>query len=265
MTDDGINVERVEEGIALVTLVRSERRNALTDRMFDRMIELQREFAADESLRAVIITGEGAGFCAGLDLGLAEQLPDRDTGRYLRDQERWSAAIVGWHSLSVPVIAAVNGVAAGAGLGLALAADIRFGDEDARFNAAFVRIGLSAGDVGVSWLLPRVIGLGRASEVLFTGRFIVAQEALSIGLVSEVVPVGSVVDRALECARTILGNSPFGMRTTKQVLVANAGAVDIEAAVAIENRTQTLATRTEDFREALAAFREKRAPKFTGR
>jgi enoyl-CoA hydratase len=265
MPDEEIRVETVEDGIVLVTLARPDRRNALTDGMFTAFLDLQRRFAADPSIRAVILTGEGVGFCAGLDLDLAADLPERDTARYLRDQERWAAAVVGWHKLPIPVIAAVNGVAAGAGMGIALAADIRVGDEAARFNAAFVRIGLSGGDVGVSWLLPRIIGTGRASEMLFTGRFVDAGEALASGLLSAVVPVGTVVDRALESARAITANSPFGMRSTKQLVAANAGPVDIDAAVELENRTQTLATRTDDFREALSAFREKRAPRYTGR
>ncbi|WP_105034171.1 enoyl-CoA hydratase/isomerase family protein [Cryobacterium aureum] len=252
-------------GVLVATLNRPDRRNALTDEMFDDLARLQSEVEAASDVRAVIITGEGRGFCAGLDLDIAATLPGLSVEEFLLAQERWSAALVGFSALSVPVICAINGPAAGAGFALALACDIRVASVSAKFNAAFVRVGLSAGDCGASWFLPRIVGLGRATEIMLTGRFVDSAEALAIGLVSDVVADGAVLDRALATAAAISANSPFSMRMSKQVIVANSAASSLGAAVALENRTQVLASRTEDMREALTAFREKRAPEFSGR
>jgi enoyl-CoA hydratase/carnithine racemase len=164
----------------------------------------------------------------------------------------------------MPVIAAVNGPATGGGLALALAADIRIGSPGARFNAAFVRIGLSAGDLGTSWLLPRLIGPARASEFCFTGRFMEAEEAERVGLLNRVVPEGSLLDSALELASQIAANSPGGVQLSKRALQANMEAASFAAALELENRGQALLSRGSDFTEALAAFKEKRAPRFTG-
>jgi enoyl-CoA hydratase/carnithine racemase len=149
-------------------------------------------------------------------------------------------------------------------MALALAADIRIAATTARFNAAFVGIWLSGGDVGTSWALPRLIGLGRAYEILLTGRFVEADEALRIGLVTDVVEPDQLLDRACQTAETIVGNSPVGMALTKHVVQNNVDAPSLEAALALENRNQVLATRTTDMVEALAAFREKRTPDFVG-
>ena len=159
-----------------------------------------------------------------------------------------------------------NGPAAGGGRGvaLALAADIRLASPTARFNAAFVRIGLSV-DIGVSWSLPRIVGLGHASEMMLTGRFVEAEEAARIGLVNRVVPAESLLDAAYELTDAIVGNSPLGMTLTKRVLESNVDAPSLHSAMELENRNQVLATRGEDFHEALTAFREKRTPRFTGR
>jgi enoyl-CoA hydratase len=147
---------------------------------------------------------------------------------------------------------------------LALAADVRLGSVDAKFNAAFVRIGLTGGDLGVSWALPRIVGLGHAAELLLTGRLIDGAEAARIGLVNRIVE-GDVVEAAVCLAEEIARNSPFGVQLTKDVLQINVDAPSIEAAIALENRGQVLATRTADMAEALAAFRAKRDPEFKNR
>ncbi len=252
-------------GVALATLNRPERLNAITFEMFDEFVELQRRVDADPATRALVITGGGRGFCAGLDLDCAAQLPDMTATEMMREQQKWGAAVAGFRHMSTPVIAAVNGPAAGAGMGLALAADIRIATESARFNAAFVKVGLSGGDVGTSWALPRLVGLARATEILLTGRFVTAHEALQIGLVTDVTSSESLLDKAYEIAEMIASNSPFGMTLTKQVIQQNVDAQSLDAAIAVENRNQVLATRTSDMREALTAFREKRRPVFTGR
>jgi enoyl-CoA hydratase len=163
------------------------------------------------------------------------------------------------------VIAAVNGPAAGGGLALALASDVRIAAESARFNVAFVRIGLSGCDIGVSWLLPRLVGASRAFELMLTGRLIDAAEADRIGLVVRVVPDGSVVDAALETAELIAANSPFGVWMTKEVMWSNLETGSLHAGIDLENRTQILTSFSEDMREAMTAFLEKRPPEFRWR
>lgn len=257
-----LRVERPRPGVALATIDRQDRRNALTDELFDDLASLQKSVDDDTGIRALIVTGAGSGFCSGLDLDLAARLPDMPAQEFYAHQQRWADAVVGFSRMRTPVIAAVNGAAAGAGLGIALAADIRVCSTTARFNAAFVRIGLSAGDVGCSWALPRIVGLGRALEILLTGRFVDATEALAIGLVTDVVAEDELIDRALAIAELISANSPFGVQLSKEVVHTNIDAPSLAAAVELENRTQVLATRSPDMVEALTAFREKRAPRF---
>ena len=163
--------------------------------MFDEIRRLAHWLDGDDTVRALVLTGSGRGFCAGLDLASAQRLPGLDAHDMLRQQEGWAAGITSLATITKPVIAAVNGAAAGAGFSLALAADIRLCTPEARFNAAFVRIGLSGGDCGSSWLLPRIVGLGRASEILLTGRFVNADEAERIGLVNRVVPAADLLTR----------------------------------------------------------------------
>ena len=215
-------------------------------------------------MRALVLTGSGRAFCAGLDLDDAATLADMTAAQFLRGQETWADAITSFVQLPKPVVAAVNGAAAGAGFSLALAADVRLASTAARFNAAFVRIGLTGGDCGSSYLLPRIIGLGHALEILLTGRFVEAEEAARIGLVNRVVPADRLVDEAIALAAAITANSPLGVRLTKQVVHLNVDAPSLPAALEIENRNQALASRTDDMAEALRAFREKRPPEFTG-
>jgi enoyl-CoA hydratase/carnithine racemase len=258
-------VERPRDGVVLVTLNRPDRLNAITFQMFDELHALCDSLMSDGDARAIVVTGAGRGFCAGLDLDEAVTLPDMTPHEMMLGQQYWAGAFVKFHELPQPVIAAVNGAAAGGGLGLALAADIRLASPEARFNAAFVRIGLSAGDVGVSWSLPRVVGLGRAAEIMLTGRFVDAEEAAGIGLVNRIVPAEELLDAAFDVAAQIASNTPFGVTLTKRVLNANVDAGSLSQAVEVENRGQTLATRGQDFREALEAFRAKRPAAFTAR
>lgn len=262
---DDIVLEELQEGILLMTLNRPERLNALTFGMFDALNELQAAVAADPGVRVLIVGGAGRGFCSGLDLDDAERLAAMSPEEMLTRQEGWARAVAGFRLLPTPVIAAVNGPAAGAGFGLALAADIRIASSAASFSAAFLRIGLTGGDVGVSWVLPRIVGLGHASDILLSGRTIDAQRAREIGLVTEVTPPDTLLAAAVERAAAIAAFAPLGVRLTKQVLQTNVDAPSIEAALELENRNQVLATRTADMPEALAAFRDKRPPRFGGR
>jgi enoyl-CoA hydratase/carnithine racemase len=263
-TYNTLRVERPRVGVLVAYLNRPDRLNAITFEMFDEFVSLQRAVDADPDTRVLVVTGSGRGFSAGLDLDEAQTLPDMPAAVMLAGQESWGRSIAGFRHMAKPVIAAVNGAAAGAGFALALGADIRVASTAARFNAAFVKIGLSGGDVGTSWLLPRLVGLGRAYEILLTGRFVGAREAADIGLVTDVVEPDALLDRALSIADLICANSPVGMALTKQVVQLNVDAPSLEAALALESRNQVLATRTDDMVEALAAFREKRTPRFVG-
>ncbi len=258
-------IERPTPQIVIARLNRPERLNAITFEMFEEFITLQEQVDNDPLARVLILTGSGRAFCAGLDLDLAGDLPSMNPAELLVGQESWARSIAGFRHMDKPVIAAVNGAAAGAGMALALAADIRIAAPSGRFNAAFIRIGLTGGDVGTSWLLPRIVGFGRAMEILMTGRFIEAEEALRIGMVTEIVPTDILLDRAIEIAEMICSNSPFGVRMTKQVVQTNVDAPSLDAAITLENRNQVLAFQTDDMREAFEAFREKREPRFTGR
>jgi enoyl-CoA hydratase/carnithine racemase len=162
------------------------------------------------------------------------------------------------------VIAAVNGAAAGGGLALALQADIRLAAPEAKFNAAFVRIGLSAGDLGTSWLLTRLVGPAVTSDIAFTGRMVHADEAEGIGLVNAVSEPGRLMDDVLTLAAAIVSNSPGGVQLSKRALQANLEVGSYAAAIELENRGQALLTRGSDMPEALAAFKEKRLPVFSG-
>jgi enoyl-CoA hydratase/carnithine racemase len=265
MTYETLTVDRPTPEVVVARLDRPERLNAMTFGMFDELAALQAEVDDDPAARVLVLTGAGRAFCAGMDLEQAGTLPQMSAAEMLRRQESWARAVTGFRRLRTPVIAAVHGAAAGAGMALALAADIRLASTTARFNAAFVRIGLSGGDVGTSWLLPRLVGFGRASELLLTGRFVEAPEALRIGMVTEVTEPEELMARTMEVADAIRGNSPLGMQLTKQALQTNVDAPSLEAAIELENRNQVLTTRTQDMAEALAAFRERRPPRFIGR
>ncbi|MDT4920417.1 MAG: hypothetical protein QOI15_1319 [Pseudonocardiales bacterium] len=263
MTSGHLLVSCPAAHVALITLNRPDRLNALTDAMFDEFRAALAELGRDETVRAIVVTGAGRAFCAGLDLDEAAKLPAAGAASFLRTQNRWGAAIAAPVSTPQPVIAAVNGAAAGAGFSLAAACDMRIAAPAARFNAAFVRIGLSGGDCGISWTLPRIVGRGIASELLYTGRFVEADEAHRIGLVNRVAddPVGA----ALELAESIAANSPVGIQLTKSLLHANAEGGSLAGALELENRSQVLAVQTRDMVEALEAFRGKRVPVFENR
>jgi enoyl-CoA hydratase/carnithine racemase len=271
-----VRLERVADdgpdaGIRVLTLDRPDRLNAMDASLIDGLHERLAELRADHEARVVILTGAGRGFCSGLDLqsspptGIAAS---EGRGRMqvgMDVQQRIASLVPTLRSLRIPVIAAVNGAAAGGGLALALASDIRIGAASAKFNVAFVRIGLSGCDIGVSWLLPRLIGASRAFELMLTGRFVLADEAERIGLVARVVPDEELFDAALETARLICGNSPTGIWMTKEVMWSQLEIGSMHAGIDLENRTQILTSTTEDMVEAVTAFMEKRPPEFRNR
>lgn len=259
-----ILVESDGDGIVVVTLNRPDSLNSMSRELVRDLHATCDRIATDSSCRVVVITGAGRGFCSGHDLADFDDLGE-SVQETLRVQELFSRLIQRVNSLPQAVIAAVNGPAAGGGLALALAADTRVCAESARFNAAFVRLGLSGCDVGVSYLLPRIVGPTLAFEMMLSGRLVDATEAKSAGLVLDVVPDGAVVDAAIDIARRINVNAPFGLRMTKEVMWTNLDAPDLDAAIELENRTQVLCVQTSDHREAVAAFVGRRSPTFMNR
>jgi enoyl-CoA hydratase len=262
-----VRSDQVSDGIALLTLDRPERLNAMSRELVADLHAALADAGDDPDCRVVILTGAGRGFCSGLDLKETGDLAEAGGGppAALRAQQHIASLVTQLRGLSKPVIAAVNGPATGGGLALALACDVRVAAESARFNVAFIRVGLSGCDIGVSYLLPRLVGASRAFELMLTGRMVESAEADRIGLVSRVVPDGGVVDAALETAELIRANSPFGVWMTKEVMWSNLEAGSLQGAIDLENRTQLLSSYTGDMREALAAFLEKRPPEFSGR
>lgn len=224
------------------------------------------DIAVDRACRVVVLTSAGRGFCAGLDLGGYGDAPGSENldrvGATFATQTHIAALVPRLRSLPQPVIAAVNGPAAGGGLALALASDIRIAATTARFNVAFVRLGLSGCDIGVSWLLPRLVRASRAWELMLTGRIIDAAEADRIGLVLRAVPDDQLPTAALETAGLIAANAPWGVRMTKEVMWSQLEVGSLQAGIDLENRTQVLSSMTGDMQEAMAAFLEKRPPRY---
>lgn len=249
-----------EGGIAWLTLDRPESLNAMNPRLVEELVHFFTSLYEDATTRVVVLRGAGRAFCAGLDLkDPAGGGPGGVTG-LLRGQRRVSRLAILMRRAPQPIIACVHGPACGGGFALALASDVRIAGESARMNAAFIRIGLSACDVGVSYLLPRLVGASLASELLLTGRFIHADRALATGLVSQVVPDADLDKAARALAEEMLATSPAGLRMTKDCLSASIDASSLEDAIAMEDRNQVLCAQSKDFREGMAAFLEKRRP-----
>lgn len=268
MTDDApVLRSEPHPGVAQLTLHRPGSLNAMTAELVQGLHDHLDAIALDPTVRAVVLTGSGRGFCAGLDLGGYGEAPHTEgLGRPQKAfaVQKHIASLVGHlRSLPQPVIAAVNGPAAGGGFALVLASDVRLAARSARFNAAFVRIGLSACDIGTSWLLPRLVGVARAQELMLTGRVFDAEEAYRIGLVVDLADDGALLDTAYATAELIMGNAPFGVTLTKEAMWTALEIPGLQAAIDLENRQQIMATYTNDHREAMLAFVEKRPPRFT--
>ena len=254
-----VQIDHPRDGVARLTLNRPDRLNALTRELVDDMHAALDAVDADHGCRAVILTGAGSGFCAGLDLNGFGTIPGtEELGRPQQGmavQQRIAEVIHHLRAVRQPVIAAINGAAAGGGLAWALAADIRYGAESAKYGTAFIRLGLSGCDMGVSWLLPRLIGASRAWELILTGRVIDSTEADRLGIVSRTVPDVELMDTCLAVAAEICANSPFGTWMTKEVLWSNLEIPSLAAGIDIENRNQIMTSLTEDSRAAMGAFR----------
>lgn len=257
---------RHEDGVDWVTMNRPERLNALNPAMVADLNAYFGGLDAGSPARVVVLRGAGRAFCAGLDLKNHQQGGTRrGVSEMLDSQKSIRDIMLKMRRCPQPIIAVVQGSAAGGGFALALAADIRLATPDARMNAAFIRIGLSACDVGVSYFLPRMVGASVAAEYLLTGRFLDAQRAYQLGLVSRVGPDEELLAEARALADDMLGTTPLGLRLTKDALGHAIDAPSMEAVIAMEDRNQILCVQGEDFAEGIAAFLEKRKPRYGGR
>ena len=252
--------------VAQLTLNRPEQLNAMTAELCQALHEEVARTAAERSCRALILTGAGRGFCAGLDLHGYGAAPDNDGSDEPRDrlanQQHMSTLVLALRAMPQPVIAAVNGPAAGIGLALALGSDIRYAASEAVFRVAFINIGVSNCDMATSWLLPRLIGASRSHELMLTGRRVGAEEALRIGLVADVAAGPDLPARALAAAEQIAALAPWGVRLTKRGMWSALEIPSEQAAVEYEDRQQMTALTGVAPAEAVAAFLEKRAASF---
>jgi enoyl-CoA hydratase/carnithine racemase len=254
------------DGVATVTFSRPDRLNSLTFDIYNGIRDLTAELKGrPDDVRLLVIRGEGRGFCSGGDVDeIIGELLRMDT-RGIHDFARVTGACVrNIREMPQPVIAGVSGIAAGAGAVLALACDFRLLAESARFEFLFTRVGLSGGDMGVCWLLPRIVGLGRATEILMVGDRVEAGQALSIGLAHRVVADGDLDAAIDELGGTLRRRAPWGLSMTKEML-NRAASMDYSSAIEMEAWTQSLLMSGQDFREFHAAFKDKRPPSFTGR
>jgi enoyl-CoA hydratase/carnithine racemase len=255
----------LQDGVASVTLDRPDKLNALTFGAYADLRDLLAELSRERSVRALVLGGEGRGFCSGGDVDeIIGATLSMDTAQLLDFNRMTGQVVRAIRECPFPVIAAVHGVAAGAGAVLALAADFRIADASAKFAFLFTKVGLSGGDMGAAYLLPRVVGLGHATRLLMLGEPVRAPEAERIGLLSELVDEGQADRRAAELARRLADGPALAYAQTKALLTAELD-MPLAAAVEMDAATQALLMNGEDYAEFHAAFTEKRPPKWQGR
>jgi enoyl-CoA hydratase len=258
---------RNEGPVAVVTMNRPDRLNSLGTEMVQGVTDAFRTLHREREVRAIVLEGAGKGFCSGADLvGDGPPAPDSEgrnqVGLVYRSQEHIVDMILAIHECDKPVVAAVHGAAVGGGLALALACDLRIATPTTRFGAVFIKVGLSACDVGVSYFLPRAIGTARAAEVMLTGRHFTGEEADRWGMLNGLVDEGEETAAALALAGQVAENTEYGVWMTKRGLWANVDAPSIRHALELENRTQVLGTFTGNMTQAMHAFVEKRPPEW---
>ncbi|MHB1845368.1 MAG: enoyl-CoA hydratase family protein [Deltaproteobacteria bacterium] len=252
------------EGVATLTLNRPEQLNALTFEVYEELRELFPALERRPEVRAVVITGAGRGFCSGGDVrDIIGRLFERDMPGLLAFTRLTCDVIAGIRALRKPVVAALNATGAGAGAAIALASDIRIAAPAAKIGFLFVRVGLAGADMGAAFLLPRVVGLGKATELLMTGDVIAADEALRIGLYNRVVPQERLLEEARGLALRLARGPSFALGVTKELLNEGLGS-DLSTSLGAEARAQAICMQTKDFREAYEAFVAKREPRFSG-
>src|SRR5436190_1642504 len=251
------------DGIGTITLNRPERLNAITFEVYHELTEFFAQLRADEDVRVVIITGAGRAFCSGGDVrDIIGALQGRDAEGLLEFTRLTCDLIRNMRALPKPIIASLNGTTAGAGACIALASDLRIAADEARISFVFVKVGLAGTDMGATYLLPRVVGLAKATELLMTGDFVEAAEAERIGLYNRVVPRDQLETATLEFAQKLAQGPALGIAKTKEMLNREMH-MPFDSAMDAEAVTQALCMQTPDFKEAYAAFLEKRPAKFS--
>ena len=244
-----LELDRPHDGVAVVRLNRPERLNAINEAMQTELGQMLGDLAADHALHAVVITGAGRGFCAGIDLrDFGPSVPEASAPALdrMRFQEKMAALTSAVRALPQPVIAAVNGPCVGAGFALCLASDIRICSATASFGNAAIALGLSGAEMGMSYHLPRIVGTSVAADWMLTGRKVSAAEADRRGLVSEIVEPDRLIDRAVELAALIADLAPLGVQLTKRALQVNTDAASLSSALELENRNQVIAHASDD-------------------
>lgn len=262
--EDPVVVER-REAVAVIRLNRPDRLNALSHQLMNQLAPLCEELAADDSVRAVLLTGNGRAFCAGGDVGTLASEEDARMDRRERAERlaRWGRASYLLHVMPKPTLAVVNGVAMGAGLSLAMACDLRLMAASARLGTAFGKVGL-AGDYGGSWFATRLVGPARARELYFLGPSLTAEQALAMGLVNGVVADEDLADEAASLAERLASGPTRALAAMKANFALAEDGMDLEAYLDQEARNQVATVYTADHTEGVTAFRERRPPAFTG-
>ena len=249
-----------QDGVVTVTLNRPESLNAMTADMGDEVTRLVQELRQDQDARVLILTGAGRAFCAG---GAKGNLQSRTAGGNAEPPKVFYKRFLALRQLEIPTIAAINGHAVGAGFCVALACDMRVAAADAKMGLNFVRLGIHPGMAG-TYTTPRIVGMAKACEIIFTGKLYTGEEAYVLGLVNRVVPGGKVVDEALTLAREIAANAPIAVRLAKKALYKGDDVL-LDAAIEIESEYQAYTWTTEDAKEGVTAMTEKRTPTFRGK
>lgn len=279
MEFDTIKFELQENGIGIISLNRPDSLNAMSFQMMEDLHSVMDHLMTNLDCRVVILRGEGRIFCAGLDIKEApvsqkRKIPEEYSSKFyfldapepikrqMYGQWRVGQLIVKFRRISQPIIALIHGATSGAGFAFVMAADIRIASESARFNNAFIKLGFSGSDMGSSYFLPRLIGMSRAAEILYTGRFFDAGEAERIGFVSNVVKEEELLNAGIEMANNMLSKSPLGLRMTKDAINLSLDAPSLETIIQIENRSQMLCAQSKDVSQGIQAFFEKKDPEY---
>ena len=253
-----------DTGVATITLARPDRLNALTFAIYGELRGVIDQAGAEDGVRALVLTGEGRAFCSGGDVeDIIGELFSRDMKGLLEFTRTTGALIASLRRVRKPVVAAINGTAVGAGAVIALACDLRIASASAKLGFIFPRVGLCGADMGAGYLLPRVVGLGRASELLLTGDIVGAEEALRIGLVNRVVPNDECVPAAQALAARLASGPAFAHAMTKQMLETEQG-LTLEQAIEAEAQAQAICMQHPDFRAAFDAWTARRPVRFAG-
>jgi enoyl-CoA hydratase/carnithine racemase len=231
ITLETLKLEQPAAGVVVLTLNRPDRMNAMTVRMLEELDVVQRLLRDDQDVRVLVITGAGRAFCAGFDLAELGDLQEMTMARSFAFNDAAIGAVAAIRRLRVPVVAAINGAASGGGLSFVLNADIRLAAPAAKFNAPFVKVGLSVGELGASWHLTRLVGPGRAAELVYTGRSVDAAEAQRIGLVNRVVDGDALLDEAMELATRIASRPAADVQLSKRALLKGVEIPSLAAAL----------------------------------